>query len=171
MEQPIYLIGFMGSGKSTFGKLLAETLHYQFTDMDHFLEQEQKASISELFERYGETGFRELEKDALKQTTHHPRQVVATGGGAPCFFNNMELMNKQGITIYLKLQPEDLAKRLLPGMNHRPLIAGKSEAELLAFIKSKLSERSAYYEEAQITIDNSGLTPADTVRIALKALT
>jgi shikimate kinase len=170
MKHLIYLTGFMGSGKTTFGKLLAQALHYEFTDLDHFIEKDQQARISELFEKSGEEGFRALEKRAIESTTHLTKHVIATGGGAPCFFDNMEVMNEHGTTIYLKLEPEALVKRLLPGMNHRPLIAGKSEQELLAFIESKLSERALFYEKSKLIVDCNGLTPEDTVRIVLTAL-
>jgi len=170
MKQPIYLIGFMGSGKTTFGKLLAKALDYDFTDLDHFIEQDQQATISELFEKTGEEGFRALEKRAIESTSHLKNHVIATGGGAPCFFDNMDIMNELGTTIYLKLEPETLVKRLMPGMNHRPLIAGKSQEELLSFIKAKLSDRSSFYEKAKLIVDSSSLSPEDTVRIVLKAL-
>lgn len=170
MKQPIYLTGFMGSGKTTFGELLAKALDYEFTDLDHFIEQQQKATISELFDYHGEDGFRRMERKAIESTKDLSHHVIATGGGAPCFFDNMEIMNEYGTTIYLKLEPEDLVKRLLPGMDHRPLIAGKSEQELLSFIKTKLSERTPFYEKAKMIVDSGGLTPEDTVRIVLKAL-
>jgi shikimate kinase len=170
MPGPIYLTGFMGSGKTTFGRLLAHALNYDFIDLDHLIEEEKKATISELFEKYGEKGFRELERQAIHKSAEFSKTIVATGGGAPCFFDNMDFMNNHGITIYLKLTPEDLAKRLLPANADRPLIAGKSSPELLKFIKEKLSERTPFYEKAKIVSKTSGLSPEETVKIVTSAL-
>ena len=170
MAEPIYLTGFMGSGKTTFGRMLARALNRDFLDLDHLIENQKGASVSELFSKHGEDGFRALEHKALLSTQDMKNAIIATGGGAPCFQNNMDFMNRYGLTIYLKVSPEVLAKRLLPARDHRPLIAGKSESELLDFIRTKLSEREPWYNKAQIIADTSGLSPHDTLRIVIKAL-
>lgn len=168
--KPIYLTGFMGSGKTTTGRLLAHSLRYDFTDLDEFIEKQEKASISELFERHGESGFRELERYALHETSKLKDVVIATGGGVPCFFDNMDVMNKMGTTIYLKLSPENLAYRLLRGQEHRPLIAGKTREELQLFIRSKLSEREPWYQKAQIIADTASLPPKEIVELIIRAI-
>jgi shikimate kinase len=170
MKTPIYLTGFMGSGKSTLGRLLASSLGLNFIDLDHFIKDTEKATIPELFEKLGESGFREVENRAIHQTSNMTNTVIATGGGAPCFFNNMAVMNQNGTTVYLQLSPESLVKRLLPGREHRPLIAGKSEPELLKFIRIKLKERTPFYEKSNIIADTNNLTPEDTVSAIIKVI-
>ena len=170
MTRPIYLTGFMGSGKTTFGKLLARALDRNFIDLDHLIEKQEGASISQLFANHGEKEFRERERTALLSTTKYKNTVIATGGGTPCFFDNMSFMNNHGITIYLKVSEEDLVKRLRPAQSKRPLIAGKEESELRKIINIKLSERSPFYDKSQITVDTSDLSPTDTLRIVTKAL-
>jgi shikimate kinase len=170
MTEPIYLTGFMGSGKTTFGRMLAHALNRDFLDLDHLIEKQEGATVSELFSKYGEEGFRSLERKALLSTQDMKNAIIATGGGAPCFQDNMDFMNRHGRTIYLRVSPEVLAKRLLPARDHRPLIAGKSETELLDFIRTKLSERETWYNQAQIIADTSELSPHDTLRIVMKAL-
>ena len=148
----IYLIGFMGCGKSTIGKLLARKLKLRFIDLDALIQERTYSTIPELFEKKGEAGFREQEKLALHQAIEMPDSVIATGGGAPCFFDNMERMNADGKTVYLKLSPTELAKRLANSKTVRPLIAGKSGEELETFIAEKLAERESWYSQAQFTV-------------------
>lgn len=170
MAKPIYLTGFMGSGKTTFGRMLANTLNRDFVDLDHYIEEQERATVPDLFTTLGEKGFRTLEQKALLSTKEMGNTIIATGGGAPCFFDNMAFMNRHGHTIYLKVTPEELSKRLLPARSHRPLIAGKSKSELLDYIRAKLSERAPYYNQAKIIADTTGLSPQDTLRIVIKAL-
>jgi shikimate kinase len=170
MTKPIYLTGFMGSGKTTFGRLLAKHLNREFIDLDHFIEQQEGVSISQIFSDLGEYEFRKLEHKVLLSTVDKTNAVIATGGGTPCYFNNMDFMNNHGTTIYLKVNVEDLVNRLLPAKNHRPLIADKEESELREFISRKLSERAPYYNKAKIIADTSTLSPSDTLRIVTRAL-
>ena len=146
-NRTIYLIGFMGSGKSTLGKVLARLLNYSFIDLDHYIEKKEGFIVAEIFSRYGEERFRELERLAIHETAQTGNTVVATGGGAPCFFDNMDFMNQQGITIYLKISPDNLCRRLASARAHRPLLAGKNEDELQAFIKEKLKERTPFIKK------------------------
>ena len=145
----IYFLGFMGSGKSYLGKQLAQKLNWSFLDMDAFLEEEEKKSISHIFAQSGESHFRKLERHYLHRTAHFQQTIIATGGGAPCFFDNMDWMNKHGLTIYLKTPVSILAERLKTETNHRPLLAGKNREELEAFIEKKLTTRNPFYEKAQ----------------------
>ncbi len=169
-QYPLFLIGFMGSGKSTLGRHLARELGWTFIDLDDFIETRENASITRLFAAHGENGFREMERRALAEVVKMQKVVVATGGGTPCFFNNMELMNRAGTTLYLQLSPAALVRRLLPGQAHRPLIADKTPDELLQFITQKLKEREPWYQQAKITADAELLSPEAYVHILKEAL-
>ena len=121
----IFLIGFMGSGKTTLGKKLARVLGYDFVDLDKVIEEESGVSVPDYFSRHGEDAFRQLERDCLRTRLPAGPVVVATGGGAPCYFDNMDWMNEHGVTVYLMLPPGVLASRL-NGSRNRPLISGLS---------------------------------------------
>jgi shikimate kinase len=149
----IFLIGYMGSGKTTIGKLLAKKMGLQFIDVDVFIENRYRKTISAIFEERGEEGFRKIERQALSEIIEFENSVISTGGGLPCFFDNMELMNKAGITIYLKTSVEELLKRLGSGKQNRPLIKGKSPEELKIFIATNLNKREVCYNKAIITFE------------------
>jgi shikimate kinase len=151
----IFLVGFMGCGKSHTGKVLAAEMGYDFIDVDDILENTEGVSIAQIFENQGETYFRTLENKTLKQLGERSKTIIATGGGAPCFYDNMAWMNANGITIYLKAEPELLLSRLKNEMEKRPLLRGRSEADLLAFIATKLAEREPFYSQANITIEQT----------------
>ena len=146
----IYLVGFMGSGKSHTGRQLAQLLGYPFLDLDALIEERAGIDIPAIFAREGESGFRRREREALHSTRQLEEIVVACGGGAPCFFDNMDWMNRNGLTVYLEAPVEVLAQRLTPGREHRPLIAELSENELPAFIEEKLAGRDPVYRQSQI---------------------
>jgi shikimate kinase len=148
----IYLIGFMGSGKTYVGKQLAQLLDYLFVDTDSLIENTEGVTVAQLFETKGETAFREIESDRLKGLSKWDNIIVATGGGAPCFHDNMAFINNSGITVYLKTNPQLLLDRLKPETEHRPLLRGRTEAELLAFINERVAEREAFYGQADIII-------------------
>jgi shikimate kinase len=150
----IFLIGFMGVGKSTLGRLVAETLSLRFLDFDLLLEEQQQMSISDIFARYGEVYFRKLEHDLLREVVQTNDQfVISTGGGLPCFHQNLHFMNSHGITIYLKSDAKAIADRLGHSTGSRPLVAGKSSSELHLFVEETLSKRSHYYSQAHIVIN------------------
>ncbi|MBN2638510.1 MAG: AAA family ATPase [Bacteroidales bacterium] len=157
MTDKIYLVGFMGAGKSTIGKRLARQLGYSFIDMDDLFEMRYKIEIHTFFEKYDEKLFRKLEHDNLKRTFSMKNVVVSTGGGTPCFYNGIQKMNNNGLTIYLEMSPDGLAKRLMEAKNIRPLIKGKSGDELKLYISEKLSERSEYYKKARLIIDGHSI--------------
>lgn len=154
----IFLIGFMGCGKTTMGKRLARYLEYDFVDLDKFLEDKAGMTINEFFKTRGETVFREFEKDILQEGSFNDDTVIATGGGLPCFFDNIRWMNENGFTVYLKMPPGGLVKRLKHATD-RPLISGLNEQELLKFITNKLDEREPFYEKARLVVDAIDLTP------------
>jgi shikimate kinase len=149
----IYLIGYMGSGKSTVGKELAKELKLQFIDLDNFIQERNFKTIPEIFASEGENGFRLLEKKALHEVSEFENVIVATGGGAPCFFDNMELINQTGISIYLNGTPRILTERLRHSKTERPLINGKNDQELIEFIHETLEKRNKWYMQATVIID------------------
>jgi shikimate kinase len=154
----IFLIGFMGSGKTTLGRKLANHLGYEFIDLDHKLEQKVELSIAEYFSFFGEDAFRKLESEILKKTVYPENAVISTGGGLPCFFDNMEWMKEHGKTVYIKLSPKTLADRLEKGKEDRPLLQEKHGDALIDFIEQKLSEREGFYSQANIVADGLSLT-------------
>jgi shikimate kinase len=144
----IFFIGFMGCGKTTWSRKLAAHLGYDFVDLDHLLEEQAGMTIAEYFATHGEDSFRILESEVLRQTPYTQNTVVSTGGGLPCFFDNMVWMNAHGKTVYIKLSPKTLVDRLERSKNKRPLLREKQGEELLAFITERLAEREAFYLQA-----------------------
>jgi shikimate kinase len=144
----LFFIGFMGCGKTTWSRKLANHLGYEFMDLDHILEAKVGMTIAEYFETHGQDAFRQLESAILKETSYPENVVISTGGGLPCFFDNMEWMNANGQTLYIKLSPKTLAERLDKGKITRPLIHGLHGDELVTFIADKLAEREGFYEQA-----------------------
>jgi shikimate kinase len=161
----IFLIGFMGSGKTTLGRKLAARLNYPFFDLDHLLEEQAGMSITEYFSSFGETAFRLAEAEVLKNTAYPENAVVSTGGGLPCFFDNMDWMKAKGTTLYIKLSPKTLASRLEHSKEERPLLRDKHGDELVTFIANKLSERESYYLKAQVVADGLSLNAEKVVEI------
>jgi shikimate kinase len=153
----IYLIGFMGSGKSTLGRHLARHLGWDFIDLDDLFEEKFRTSVPLFFKEFGEAGFRDAERATLLDTVNMSKTVIAAGGGTPCYFDNMDVMNSSGITMYLKVSPEELAHRLKISKTIRPLIQGKSGEELIAYIREKLSEREPFYNRARIITNGESL--------------
>lgn len=156
----IYLIGYMGSGKSSIGKKLASRMGYAFLDLDTRIEEEHNQSVSDIFADKGERAFRDLERKALHQTISTDQVVVSTGGGTPVYFDNMKWMNKHGLCVYLKAGPEVLSNRLKHNQQLRPLIASLNEEELMEFIVDQLEQRSPFYEQASLHLEAKDLTPA-----------
>ncbi len=149
----IYLIGFMGSGKSTAGKNLATLLNWEFTDLDEMVEKYSGKTIPEIFQKEGEDYFRKLETEMLDSLKSVENLVVSTGGGTPCFNDNMAFMLKTGLTIYLKMTPEQLFDRLSGSTDLRPLVKNIDNDHLLDFIEDKLKLREQWYNMAEISVD------------------
>ena len=154
----IFLIGFMGCGKTTIAKKLAARLGCQLVDLDLEIEKTIGQSVASYFAEHGEAAFRKQESDLLRAFPYADEAVVATGGGAPCYFDNMDWMNANGITVYIDMPPVALAKRLAGGKAKRPLIKDLDEAGLISFIEEKLQERLAFYEKAQLKVSGMSLT-------------
>ena len=164
----IYLIGLPSSGKTTLGKQLAQSLQSMFIDMDDLIEANEGATIPEVFAQKGEDEFRKAERktliDLLSQKDES--QVISTGGGAPCFFDNMAKMKADGITIYLKVSPKELVKRLAgTGTASRPLLNGKKGSVLEQEITNKLEERDSFYSQAQFVLDGDRLHVNDLINL------
>ncbi len=153
----VYLIGFMGVGKSTVGKKLAWKLGYDFLDLDDAFEEKYKISIQDFFEKYGEELFRKLEYQLLTDTFTMENVVISTGGGTVVYEDAMKQMNMNGITVYLKMPVGAIVERLKNIKRKRPLIYGKKENEIKQIVGDRLKERLPYYQKAQIEADVTGL--------------
>ncbi len=151
----VFLVGFMSAGKTTLGYQLARSLNMRFTDLDQLITRQLQKPIDALFAEHGEDGFREIEKNALHSTFKTPELVLATGGGTPCFFDNMDYMIKNGLAFYLKLPREIIIKRLLKSVKERPLVSGKSYEELETIVHDLYETRKKFYEKAQYSVDAS----------------
>ena len=167
MKTRLFLIGFMGSGKSTLGAQLARRIGYQFIDMDHLIEETAEISIPVIFKEHGEQVFRKWEHDILLELCNRQKLVIATGGGAPCHSQMMDIMNAHGSTVYIQLSPEALKDRLINSRTERPLIKGKSEAELLEFITILLEEREKFYNQASHIVDGISLRSEELATLLL----
>ena len=149
----IFLVGYMGAGKTTLGKLLADKLNLEFIDLDHYIENSYHKTVGSIFAVKGEGEFRLIESNMLHEVGEFENVLIATGGGTPCFHDNMEYMNKQGITVYLKTTPEVLHRRLRIAKGKRPLLRGKSDQELMNFICMNLERRSPMYEKSVLVFN------------------
>ncbi len=150
----IFLIGFMGSGKTHWGRLLSEKLGIRFFDLDEQVTEHAGKSVVEIFATEGEEQFRLMEKDVLHIITEsHDSFVMACGGGSPCYFNNIEYMNLSGTSVWINAPLEVLFQRLLSEKDKRPLIKDLSDEQLRNFIAKKFSDRKIYYEQADVTVD------------------
>ncbi len=154
----IFLIGFMGSGKTTIGRRFAGMIGFDFVDTDRFIEMKNGITVADVFAQYGEAAFRSMEQDILIELQQRDFVVVSTGGGLPCYNNNMELMLNSGKVVYLKTSPQVLARRLMHSHTERPLIKGKTEEELQQFIREKLAERETFYDRAHIIIQTENFS-------------
>ena len=150
----IYLIGFMGAGKTHWGRLLSEKLGMRFFDLDEQVTEHAGKSIPEIFATEGEEQFRIMEKEVLHIITEsHESFVMACGGGSPCYFNNIEYMNQSGTTVWINTPLETLFQRLVVEKEKRPLIKELSDEQLKNFITKKFADRKIYYEQADIIED------------------
>lgn len=147
--KPIFLIGYMGSGKTTIGRALARHYGLEHIDLDWRIEQRFHQKISDMFAEIGEDGFRQRERNMLLEVMEIEDVVVSVGGGTPCFFDNMELMNAAGTTIYLKCDIPILVERIMRSQNKRPIVANKTKEELEKFLATHLLERESFYMQAQ----------------------
>lgn len=164
------MIGYMGAGKTTLGKSLARHLGLEFIDLDWYIENRFHQSVSQLFATRGEEGFRKIEQNMLHEVAEFEDVIISAGGGTPCFFDNMEYMNQQGLTVYLKATPEILRTHLRMGKQKRPLIAQKNDEELDIFIRESLDKRESYYNQARLIFDIGLLDNGMRIQESVKAL-
>ncbi len=158
----IFLIGFMGSGKTTLGKRLAKKLEQSFFDLDKEIENSEDLSVNQIFEQYGEAYFRDLESKTLQKIIENNKSfVLSLGGGTPCNQRNMDLINGSGTSIYLKYNTGILASRLSGAKAERPLIKDLDEEQVKNFISDKLVEREPFYNQAQFTVEKNNVKVED----------
>lgn len=153
----IYLVGYMGAGKTTAAKRLANRLGWDVADTDELFEAKYRISVCDFFHKYDEPLYRKLESEVLKSTESLDNMVVATGGGTACYFDNMDWMNQHGLTVFLKISEKAVVDRLLHAKRKRPLAIGKSEEELMAFVSQHYGARLPFYEQARITVKSENL--------------
>ena len=155
----------MGCGKTTLGKKLAKHLNYNFIDLDSHIENKTTEKITEIFDKKGEQYFRDLEKESLNEICKMDNMVLASGGGTPCFSDNMQTMLVKGICIYLKMESEDLAERLYKEKNNRPLIKNLSSKDLVDFISEKLMEREVFYKKAHHILPAKNISTTAIIKL------
>ena len=153
----IYLVGYMGAGKTTAARRLAHRLGWEVVDTDALFEEKYKISVNDFFNKYDETLYRKLESEVLKATESLENVVVSTGGGTACYFDNMEWMNQHGLTVFLRISPQAAVDRVIHSRHKRPLVEGKSEEELTEFVNKHYASRMPFYEQARITVKSEDL--------------
>jgi shikimate kinase len=160
MTSKIFLIGLPGSGKTTLGKELSQKLGIPFEDTDEIICRKEKKSIEHIFEESGEKYFRELEKKVIRELLQDKeRSIVSTGGGLPCFYDNMEQINEHGLSIFLNVPPETITHRLWAQKHeNRPMLKGKTKESLRDFLIEKLKERIPFYSKAKITFEGNSIS-------------
>lgn len=157
----------MGAGKTTVGKALAAELGLMFYDLDWYIESRMRKTVAQIFEERGEEGFRQIERNMLHEVAEFENVIISCGGGTPCFFDNMEYLNGQGDTVYLQASPEVLAGHLRMGKSVRPLILGKTDEELLQFIRESLAKRDEYYLKARHIVNVDLMESADKIKLTV----
>lgn len=166
----IIIIGYMGSGKTTVGKALAQDLGLPFYDLDWYIEGRMRKTVRQIFDERGETGFREIERRMLHEVAEFEDVVISCGGGTPCFFDNMDYINRQGEVVYLQCTPDVLYQHLRMGKTVRPLLLDKTPDEVRTFIRSQLAEREKYYRQARHTVDVTLMDNYDKIKITVAKL-
>jgi len=147
----IYLLGMPGSGKTTLGKQLAKSLNYSFVDMDDKIEKSERKTINEIFDNEGEEEFRDIEQDMLHEVSTGKNLVISTGGGTPCFFDNMKFINRSGTSIFINVSAKELCSRISKSID-RPMFVGKDMEEIERELKEKITLRIPFYSQAQLTV-------------------
>ena len=166
----IFLIGFMASGKSSVGKKLANKLELPFIDLDDYIEKKYQTTIRLLMYEKGQDTFREIERDCLREIIKENENIVlSTGGGTPCYFDNLQKMKEAGETIYLEVDIPTLVDRLMNSKKDRPLIWGKTRDDLTVYAKDLFGRRQNYYKEAKYTVNGKNLKLETITNLGFKA--
>ena len=166
----IFFVGYMGSGKTTLGKAYAKSMNLQFIDLDCYIEQRYCKTITDLFSEYGEDGFREIERKMLHEVGEFENVLIAAGGGTPCFFDNMDYMKQVGVTVFLDVCPQVLFRRLRVAKAKRPLLADKTDDELMHAIVGALEKRLPYYSKAEYLFNAECLESKEQIGESVKNL-
>lgn len=166
----VILIGYMGSGKTTVGKALSKETGMMFYDLDWYIESRMRKSVSAIFAEKGEEAFRQMEYNMLHEVAEFEDVIISCGGGTPCFFDNIDYLNRQGEVVYLKATPEMLYRHLLMAKVERPLLKDKTPEELTAYITQHLKEREPYYCKARHTLDVTLLDNYDKIKVSVDKL-
>ena len=166
----IFLIGYMGSGKTTLGKAYARAMQLQFIDLDWYIEERFHKTVQELFEERKEDGFREIERNMLHEVAEFEDVIIACGGGTPCFFDNMEYMNGKGETVFLDASPEVLFRRLKIAKSKRPLLMDKSDEELMDVMQNALRVRIPFYSQAKYVFNAESLEDREQISCSVQRL-
>jgi shikimate kinase len=164
----LYLIGYMGSGKSRTGREAASKLNFLFTDLDDLFEERYKISVLDFFEKYDENSFRKIERSLLQETALEDDMVIATGGGTPCFFDNMDFINKHGISIYLKPDFSQLVNRLKIVRKKRPLLKDLKMENFADYIRHQLAEREVFYTKADYILEDGDISAENILDLLSK---
>lgn len=163
----IIIVGYMGSGKTTVGKALSKDMGIPFYDLDWYIESRMRKTVAQIFAESGEEGFRKIEYNMLHEVAEFENVIISCGGGTPCFFDNMDYMNGQGETVYLKASPEVLYGHLKMGKTERPLLKNKTPEEMQVFIAEQLEKREPYYSKAKHTLDVNLLENYEKIKISV----
>jgi len=166
----IFLLGFMGAGKTTLGRAFAKAMNMDFIDLDYYIEARYRKTVRQIFEERGEDGFRQIERNLLHEAAEFEDVIVSLGGGTPCFFDNMDYMNGQGLTVYLECSPEVLVRRLKLGKDKRPLLKDKSDEQLMDYVVETMKQRAAFYEKAQLRMNGARLESKKQVAESVEEL-
>ncbi len=165
----VFILGYMASGKTTIGRKLAKELRLDFIDLDEFIESRENKSISEIFTEGGEALFRGVEMKYLREVIAlEPDALISTGGGTPCFYDNIKDMNDAGLTVFFEMDAKSVTFRLMNSKGDRPIVNNVSEGELLEFVEQQMEERKYYYSEAQMTVNALGFNPSKIKDLAQK---
>ena len=163
----VILIGFMGAGKTTVGKALGKALGVTFYDLDWYIETRMRKTVKQLFDEQGEEGFRKIEHNMLHEVAEFENVVISCGGGTPCFYDNMEYLNQQGDTFYLKASPEVLYQHLKMARGVRPLLLNKTPEEVQVYIREELARREQFYGKAKHILNIDVMDTLDKIQLSV----
>ena len=166
----IIIIGYMGAGKTTVGKALSKELKIPFYDLDWYIESRMRKTVPQIFAERGEEGFRKIEHNMLHEVAEFENVIISCGGGTPCFYDNMDYLNAQGDTVYLKASPEVLYGHLKIGKTERPLLKNKTPEEMQEYIREQLDKREQYYLQAKHVLDVNLMDNYEKIKISVAKL-